>query len=148
SEKLAGRSRLLFMPSVLASLFFVYLFIGATIYISLSNWRLGTSRDLSIREPFGATYGEIFTEQRFQADMRNITIFTVLFLVVAVARGFGGAVAVQRVGGRGRSFWLNFMVPLCPSFNGTGVVWRWIFNPGSGVNVLLEGLGVENPPGW
>lgn len=148
SQKLASRSRLLFMPSVLASLFFVYLFIGATIYISLSNWRLGTSRDLSIREPLGATYGEIFAEQRFQADIRNITIFTVLFLVIAVLGGLAAALLVHHVAVGAGVFRLIFMLPYALSFIVTGVVWRWIFNPGSGVNVLLEGLGVENPPGW
>lgn len=136
------------MPSVLISVFFVYIFIGTTLYISLSNWRLGTSRDLSLREPLGSTYGEIFAEQRFQADLRNITVFTVLFLVVSVIGGLVAALLVHHVAVGAGVFRLIFMLPYALSFIVTGVVWRWIFNPTTGVNVLLERLGVENPPAW
>lgn len=144
----ARKARWLFVPSLLASAFFVYAFIGATLYISLSNWRLGTSQDLSLRQPLGATYVELFAEQRFQSDLRNITIFTVLFLVAAIVGGLISALLIHHVTiGRGL-FRTVFMLPYALSFIVTGVVWRWIFNPGSGVNVLLRDLGVENPPGW
>src|SRR5699024_7757099 len=144
----ARRSRWLFVPSLLASGFFVYAFIGATLYISLSNWQLGTSQDLSLRQPLGATYAELFAEQRFQSDLRNIVVFTVLFLVAAVVGGLISALLIHHVAiGRGL-FRTVFMLPYALSFIVTGVVWRWIFNPGSGVNVLLRDLGVENPPGW
>src|SRR5690625_3248662 len=131
-ENRARKARWLFVPSLLVSAFFVYAFIGATVYISLSNWRLGTSQDLSIRQPVGATYGEIFAEQRFQSDLRNITIFTLLFLIAAVVGGLISALLIHHATlGRGL-FRTVFMLPYALSFIVTGVVWRWIFNPGSG----------------
>ena len=143
-----NKARWLFAPSVLVSFFFVYLFIGATLYISFSNWRLGTARDLSIREPIGETYLNVFAEQRFQADMRNIIVFTLLFLVIAIVGGLIAALLVHHVALGAGLFRIVFMLPYALSFIVTGVVWRWIFNPSTGVNKLLTAIGVSDPPGW
>jgi len=34
------------------------------------------------------------------------------------------------------------LMPLALSFIVTGVVWRWLMNPSSGLNLMLEGLGL------
>lgn len=144
----ARHARWLFAPSLLISFIFVYAFIGVTVYISFSNWRIGTNRDLSLQSPLWSTYSEIVAEQRFQSDMRNIVVFTVLFLLVAVLGGLLAALAIHHVAvGRGL-FRAVFMLPYALSFIVTGVAWRWIFNPSTGVNEVLRWFGVENPPGW
>lgn len=142
------RAALAFAPTMLLSAIFVYVFIGTTVYISLSNWKIGTSPDLTLRQPPGATYGELIQEQRFQADMRNIVVFTVLFLVLAVAGGLVWALLIHHVAlGRGL-FRTVFLLPYALSFIVTGVAWRWIFAPSTGVNEILRAIGIENPPGW
>lgn len=144
----ARRARWGFAPSMLGSLLFVYMFIGVTIYISFSNWKIGTNRDLSLQDPLWSTYGELIQEQRFQSSIRNITIFTALFLLVAIVGGLLSALLIHHVAvGRGL-FRTIFMLPYALSFIVTGVAWRWIFNPTTGINVILKKLGVENPPGW
>jgi glucose/mannose transport system permease protein len=30
----------------------------------------------------------------------------------------------------------------------TGVVWQWIFNPSTGINLILKHVGVSDPPLW
>lgn len=136
------------VPSLLVTGIFVYGFIAFSGWISLSNWRRPTARDLSLRDPLGATYKELFQEQRFQADMRNMVVFTVGFLALAILGGLVVALFVHRVViGKGL-FRSIFLLPYALSFIVTGVAFRWIFNPTSGINVILTKLGVDNPPGW
>ena len=76
-------SPLLLAPSAVAIFIFVYGFIGYTFFVSLSNWRSAVP-DLSIRQPVGAVYADLFTQTRFQIDLRNTVVFTILFLLMAV----------------------------------------------------------------
>ena len=41
-------------------------------------------------------------------------------------------------------FYLPQILPVAVA----GVVWGWILNPFGVVNIVLEGLGVDNPPNW
>jgi len=146
--KTSRRAAWIFAPSLLASFVFVYVFIGITAYISLSNWKIGTSPDLSLRTPIGATYTEIVKEQRFQADIRNVVVFTVLFLLLAILGGLVAALFIHHVS-IGKSFFRTvFLLPYALSFIVTGVAWRWIFSPSTGVNEILRAIGIQNPPGW
>ncbi|MCU1418849.1 MAG: carbohydrate transporter rane protein 1, family [Mycetocola sp.] len=135
-------------PTLILSFLFVYVFIGFTIFISFSEWKIGTSQDLDVRQPFGATYAEIVQEQRFQADIRNVIVFTLLFLLVAVLGGLALALLVHHVA-VGRGFFRTvFLLPYALSFIVTGVAWRWIFAPSTGVNEILRAIGISDPPGW
>ncbi len=138
----------IFAPSLLVSLIFVYVFIGTTVYISLSTWKIPSNQNVTVREPFGATYGELVQEQRFQADFRNVVVFTVFFLLLAVVGGLLVALLIHHVVvGRGL-FRTIFLMPYALSFIVTGVVWRWIFQPTTGLNEILRAIGIEDPPGW
>jgi glucose/mannose transport system permease protein len=135
-------------PSLIILGIFVYGFIAFSFWISFSSWKRPTAKDLSLRSPFGETYKELFREMRWQADLRNMLVFTVGFLLLAILGGLVAAILVHRVVlGRG---WFRsvFLLPYALSFIVTGVAFRWIFNPTSGINVVLTKLGVDNPPGW
>jgi glucose/mannose transport system permease protein len=135
-------------PSILLTFIFIYGFIGFSGLISLSQWKRPTRSDLTLRSPFGATYTEMFQEQRFQADLRNVTVFTVLFLLVTVVGGLVMALLVHHVVVAKGLFRTVFLLPYALSFIVTGVAFRWIFNPSSGINVWLGDLGIENLPKW
>jgi len=148
---------LILSPSLGALLIFVYIFIGTTFFVSMTNWRT-LAIDTSIRQPLFATYGEMFAMPRFQADLRNTVIFTVLFLALAMAVGLVLAILLDHHV-LGRAVFRNvFLFPYSLSFIVTGVVWRWIFNPETGVNVLFDITGVNSllgalgvgplRPGW
>jgi glucose/mannose transport system permease protein len=146
--KTSRRAAWIFAPSLLVSFLFVYVFIGITVYISLSNWKIGTSPNLALRQPFGGTYAEIVQEQRFQADIRNVVIFTVIFLLLAILGGLIAALFIHHVSVGKGLFRTVFLLPYALSFIVTGVAWRWIFAPSTGVNEILRSIGIENPPGW
>lgn len=136
---------LLISPSVIAAMVFVYGFIGWTGFISLTKWNKllpdYTFAGLS-------NYQKIFTHFRFRIDLWNLVVFTVLFLVLSLGIGFGLAVLLdQNIKGE-RIFRIIYLFPMALSFIVTGVVWRWLLNPGSiqmgstGINLLLERAGL------
>ena len=133
---------LLLLPSLIALAVFVYFFIGTTFWVSLSNWRT-LKPDWTIRRPLFATYGDLFSMARWQSDLRNTFVFTVFFLLFAVVLGLTLAILLDREI-FGRSFFRNvFLFPYALSFVVTGVVWRWIFNPETGINLFFELLGIN-----
>lgn len=134
--------RLLLSPSLLLILIFVYGFIGMTIWVSISNWR-SSSVDLTLSDPIMGVYDRLFSMTRFQIDLRNTLVFTILFLLASVLVGLVLALLLdQRV--FGRSIFRNiFLFPYALSFIVTGTSWRWLFAPESGINLLVENLGIN-----
>lgn len=138
-------SILLITPSALAIAVFVYGFIAFTSFASLTKWD-------SLLPSFSlvglSNYQKLFANQRFQIDLRNTVSFTILFLIVCLVLGFFLALLLdQRIWGEG-IFRSIYLFPMAISFIVTGVVWRWLLNPGNpelgatGVNLLFEKLGL------
>ncbi len=138
-------SILLLSPAVVAVAVFVYGFIGWTTYVSLSKW----DKLLPDFTLVGlSNYQKLFANQRFQIDLRNTVVFTVLFLISCLIIGFLLAILLdQRIRGEG-IFRGIYLFPMSISFIVTGVVWRWLLNPGSaelgsaGVNLLFDMVGL------
>jgi glucose/mannose transport system permease protein len=142
------RAQLLVLaPSALALFVFVYGFIGYTLRVSLSKWQ-GIAPDLSVQHPVGKTYQTLMQTPRFQADLRNTFVFTALFLLLAIVIGLILAILVYDTLVARGLFRSIFLFPYALSFIVTGVVWRWIFTPSTGVNLILDKLGVHHPPQW
>jgi len=137
-----AQSFLLLLPSFVAIAIFVYVFIAITFYISISNWRT-LKVDLSVRQPPFATYAELFALPRFQADLRNTVVFTITFIVLATLLGLALAILLDRKVLGHTAFRNIFLFPYALSFVVTGVAWRWIFNPETGINLLFNALGVN-----
>jgi glucose/mannose transport system permease protein len=134
-------------PSALALLIFVYGFIAYTIRVSFSKYQ-GIAPDLSLQHPIGKTYQVLAHTPRFQADIRNTLIFTTLFLILAIVVGLLLAILVYDTLVARGLFRSIFLFPYALSFIVTGVVWRWIFTPSTGVNLILDTLGIHHPPKW
>jgi glucose/mannose transport system permease protein len=152
-------SILLIVPSAVAIAMFVYGFIGWTAWASLTNWNNITPFTVCI--PQGPclfpqvnfvglqTYERLLATPRFQIDVQNSVAFTVLFVVACNVIGLLLAVLLDRSMPGEAFFRAVFLFPMAISFIVTGVVWRWLENPSTGINLLLEAghLGLlEN--GW
>jgi len=138
-------SVLLVAPSAIAIAIFVYGFIGFTGFASFTKWNklVPDFTWVGLRN-----YKVLLAHPRFQIDMRNTVVFTVLFLAASLAIGLLLAILLdQRVKGENilRSI---FLFPMAISLVVTGVVWRWLLNPGSaemgstGVNLLFDQMGL------
>ncbi|HID15645.1 MAG TPA: sugar ABC transporter permease [Candidatus Atribacteria bacterium] len=136
---------LFILPSIIIIFIFVYLFIAWTGYISLTKWNnvIPNLKFVGLRN-----YIRLFQIERFQIDLQNTFVFTVLFILACITIGLGLAVLLdQKI--KGESIFRSiFLFPMSLSFIVTGVVWRWILNPGSaelgsiGINQLFDKLGL------
>jgi len=141
---------LMILPSIILIAIFVYGFIGWTAVVSVSKWD-GVKPDYSwsglnnFRE---ILVGNSVVATRFHIDLWNTFFFTVLFLAVCVGVGLLLAILLdQKVRGEG-IFRTIYLYPMAISFVVTGVVWQWVFAPGTasrprGVNALLRAVGLD-----
>lgn len=129
----------LIAPSVIAIAIFVYYFIARTAYISLVRWD-----DFAPDYTFVGlrNYVRLFANQRFQIDIHNTIVFTIVFIVACLGIGLLlAALLDMRI--KGEAFFRNiFMFPLAISFIVTGVAWRWLESPSSGINLLFDKVGL------
>jgi glucose/mannose transport system permease protein len=131
---------LMIAPSVALIAAFVYGFIAYTGFTSLTRWNsLVTDYTFAgLRQ-----YALLFGEERFHVDLRNTIIFTVVFLAISVVLGFAAAVLLdQRLRGT-QVFQTIYLFPLALSFVVTGVVWRWLWSPSQGIDVVLRALHLD-----
>ena len=142
---------LMLLPSIILIAVFVYGFIGWTTRVSLSKWD-GVNPDYTwvgldnFRRLFSQAGG--VAARRFTIDLWNTLFFTVFFLLLCVVIGLFLAILLdQKVKGEGL-FRTVYLFPMALSFVVTGVVWQWIFAPGTstrlrGVNALLTNVGLD-----
>jgi glucose/mannose transport system permease protein len=138
-------SFLFILPSIILIAIFVYFFIFWTGFISLTDWNdiFPSFNIIGLRN-----YIELFQNFRFQISMKNTLVFTALFLVSSLILGFLLAIFLdQKI--RGENIFRNiYLFPMAISFVVTGVVWRWILNPGTinnpvGLNQILDKIGLS-----
>lgn len=128
------------IPSIVAVLVFVYGFIAWSAVVSVSEWD-------TVRPDYTfvglENFRELFQHYRFQIDIRNTVVFTLFFLVSCLVLGFVLASLVDRHIRAEGLFRSIYLFPMAVSFIVTGVVWRWLFAPRAGVNLLAEKAHLE-----
>lgn len=160
-EKVLGF--MIFLPSLIAVIIFVYGFIGWNGWVSVSNWSRGAQPNYTYGGfdayarlfGVGERYATGIDARRFAVDIRNVIGFTGLFLVTCLTVGFTlAAVLDRKIVGEG-FFRSVFLFPMAISFIVTGLSWRWLFTPGdpnigsTGINLLFENFGLGFiKPNW
>lgn len=132
--------RLVLAPTVIASLVFVYGFIAVTGWLSLTE-----SRMMPNFEYAGfVQYMELFDLDRWWVAAKNLAIFGVLFVAICLAVGLAMAIFLDqkiRMEGALRAIYLY---PMALSFIVTGAAWKWILNPGLGLEKMVRDWGFPN----
>ncbi|MEJ5229349.1 MAG: sugar ABC transporter permease [Pseudothermotoga sp.] len=138
-------SFLFILPSIILIGVFVYFFIGWTSWVSVVNWK-----DIFPDFTFVGlrNYVRLFQNYRFTISLKNTAVFTALFLVASIAIGLLLAILLDRKVRFEGIFRTIYLFPMAVSFVVTGVVWRWILNPGPGgesvgINLLFEKIGLS-----
>lgn len=129
--------RLVVAPSFIVGLLFIYGLIAWNGYLSLSASRLLPNYEFAGLEQ----YATLFASERFHVALTNMAIFGVLFVGGAMALGLLLAILLdQKVRAEGvlRTIYLY---PMAISFIVTGTAWKWILNPGLGVEHVVQQLG-------
>nr|WP_133875166.1 sugar ABC transporter permease [Actinoplanes brasiliensis] len=143
-----GPGLLLLSPSLILLAVFVYGLIAWTTKVSVSDEHnaLGSKGFVGLDN-----YTKLFTNDindRFTHSLRNLLIFTVVFLAGAMFFGLLWAFILER-GVRAEGFFRTvYLFPMAVSFVASGVVWRWLMNPNTGdnaggLNSVLGGLGLD-----
>ncbi|MDE0030962.1 MAG: sugar ABC transporter permease [Deltaproteobacteria bacterium] len=131
--------RIVLAPSFLAVLIFVYGFIAWTAWVSLTRSRLLPKYEI---EGF-IQYDRLFAAPRWDTAMDNLFIFGVLFIVVSMLLGLLLAILLdQKIRAEG-ALRTIYLYPMALSMIVTGTAWKWIMNPGLGIEALVRGWGFE-----
>lgn len=132
--------KMVLAPSFAAILVFVYGFIAWTAWVSLTRSKLLPKYE--IKGFF--QYERLFASPRFDTALTNLFVFGTLFIVISMVLGLLLAILLDqkiRTEGVLRTIYLY---PMALSMIVTGTAWKWIMNPGLGLENMVHGWGFEN----
>jgi glucose/mannose transport system permease protein len=131
--------KIVLSPSLAMALVFVYGFIAWTGYLSLTESRLLPSYEFA-----GLTqYERLFDNERWWTSAKNLGIFGGLFIAVSLALGLLLAILLdQKIRAEG-ALRAIYLYPMALSFIVTGTAWKWMLNPGLGLEKLMRDWGFE-----
>ncbi len=132
--------RIVVAPSFIISLLFIYGLMAWNGYLSMS-----ASRILPNYEFVGLQqYAALLESDRFRVAMINMGIFGVLFIGGAMAIGVLLAILLdQKVRAEG-VLRTVYLYPMAVSMIVTGTAWKWMLNPGLGLEHLMHQWGFES----
>jgi glucose/mannose transport system permease protein len=131
--------KLVVAPSFALALLFIYGLIGWNGYLSLSASRLLPNYAFAGFEQ----YVNLLGSERFHVALTNMALFGTAFVAGAMAIGLLLAILLdQKIRAEGvlRTIYLY---PMALSFIVTGTAWKWILNPGLGLEHLMRQWGFE-----
>jgi glucose/mannose transport system permease protein len=128
---------LILSPTLLITLVFVYGFILWTTYLSFTK-----SRGYPIHELVGLLqYVRLWGTPRWMVAVDNLAIFGVLYVAICLFLGLLLAILLdQRIRQEG-TLRAIFLYPMALSFIVTGTAWKWMLNPGLGIEKLMHMWG-------
>ena len=127
-------------PSFAVVLWFVYGFIGWTLYISFTKSKL-----LPNYEFWGIhQYVRLWQMPRWHIAVENLFIFTTLFIILCIFIGVILSIFLdQKIRSEGVIKTI-YLYPMALSFIVTGTAWKWILNPTMGIEKFAHQIGFEN----
>ena len=129
--------RIVLSPTILAATIFIYGFILWTAWISLTRSGLLPRYELA----GFLQYFKLFQSSRWWVASKNLAVFGTLFIFFCVVFGLILAILLDqriRIEGALRTVYLY---PMALSFIVTGTAWRWMLNPGLGLERLVREMG-------
>ena len=132
--------KLVVAPSFVLGLAFVYGLMAWNGYLSVSASRLLPNYEFVGFEQ----YLRLWDSERFRVALSNMAIFGSLFIGGAMAIGLLLAVLLdQKIRAEGvlRTIYLY---PMALSFIVTGTAWKWMLNPGLGLEATMRRWGWES----
>lgn len=133
----AALPRIVVAPTFVAMMVFIYGFILWTAWLSLTK-----STFLPVNKFAGfSQYARLLSNDRWWVACENLLIFGGLFIAICIVMGLFLAIFLDqkiRMEGALRTIYLY---PMALSFVVTGTAWKWILNPGLGVERLVRELG-------
>jgi glucose/mannose transport system permease protein len=129
--------KIVLAPSFAATVLFVYGFILFTAYLSFTESKMLPSFDLAGT----ISYQKLWADAKWTQSLVNLGIFGVLYIGISSTIGLMLAIFLDqkiRIEGALRTIYLY---PMAISFIVTGTAWKWILNPGLGLEKLMHDWG-------
>jgi glucose/mannose transport system permease protein len=118
----------------------VYGFIVWTTYLSFTK-----SRGYPVHQLVGLLqYERVWAQPRWSVALHNLAVFGILYVVICMFLGLLLAILLdQRIRQEG-TLRAIFLYPMAISFIVTGTAWKWMLNPGLGIEKLAHDWGFAN----
>ncbi|KJZ18590.1 carbohydrate ABC transporter permease [Loktanella sp. S4079] len=132
--------KIMLAPSFVAILIFVYGFIAWTGWVSLTRSRLMPRYEIDGL----IQYQRLFDSLRWDTAFGNLFLFGALFIGISMILGLVLAIFLDqniRAEGAIRTIYLY---PMALSMIVTGTAWKWILNPGLGLEAMVRSWGYED----
>lgn len=132
--------KLLISPSAVLVLVCVYGYIMFTVYLSFTSSTMMPSYELVGT----AGYERLLSLENWQVALRNLGTFAVLYILIAGALGLAFAILIDQKIRAESAFRSIFLYPMALSLIVTGTAWKWLLDPGVGLEHTLRNLGWES----
>ena len=129
--------KIVLAPTTIVMIVCMYGFIIWTGLISLTKSKMMPQWDFVGLDQ----YVRLFNNPRWDVAVDNLFIFLILFIIIALILGLLLAIFLDqkiRIEGAIRTIYLY---PMAISFIVTGTAWKWILNPGLGIEKLMHDWG-------
>ncbi len=132
--------KIIIAPTTLAMIVCMYGFILWTGLLSLTKSRMMPQWEFVGIEQ----YIRLFQNPRWHVALDNLLIFIVLFIVISLIIGLLLAIFLdQKIRAEG-AIRTVYLYPMAISFIVTGTAWKWILNPGLGIEKIFRDMGFAN----
>ncbi len=133
-------STLVLMPAAGVTFICFFLFVAWTFYISLTRSRLLPDYAFA----GWGQYRRLFANAHWWEAAGNLIIYAVTVMGACIGLGYLLAILIDR-GVRWQSVYRAiFLLPLSISFVVTGLIWRWLLDPGLGIQRAVQDIGWES----
>lgn len=132
--------KLLLTPSALLVLVCVYGYIMFTIYISFTSSTLMPNYDLMGTE----NYARLLGLENWTHSLSNLWVFASLYILSALGLGLCLAIFIDQKVRAESALRSIFLYPMALSFIVTGTAWKWLLDPGVGLERTMHVLGWDS----
>jgi multiple sugar transport system permease protein len=131
-------------PTLLGLALFFYLALGASAFISLTNWT-------ALSDPHWvglANYAKVAQDPLLSKSLGNTLLFVALEVPISVVASLAFALAINAIPRGKDAYRLVFFLPYLTLPVALAIVWKWMFNKSFGLfNLILAKLSLA-PVDW
>ena len=132
--------KLLISPSALLVLVCVYGYIMFTFYLSFTTSTMMPGYELAGT----ANYERLLGLENWRQSVANLGTFALLYIAIAGLLGLALAILIDQKIRAESVFRSIFLYPMALSLIVTGTAWKWLLDPGVGLEHTLRSLGWES----
>ena len=127
-------------PTVILVGVCVYGYIAFTVYLSFT-----ASTMMPVMEYTGPeAYVRLMGLHNWTLSVKNLGIFASLYILLCAVLGLGLAVLIDQKIRAESGFRSIFLYPMALSFIVTGTAWKWLMDPGIGLERTLHAIGWDS----